>query len=142
MSVIYNKALVLTSGARQTQRLPRLHHVTVQVPPRLVGACLDFYRSVLGLHSVMTPIQKTAWFEQGIHLYWGDSDYCEPINPEPQHFALVLGDSYDKAVEICKKLGLFIEEGTSYWGSPRCYIKDPAGNRIEAMQSPPGNATA
>lgn len=129
--------LLRKSSEGQAERLPRLHHVTVQIEPHQLQACLEFYREILGLKSVHSMIQQTAWFEQGVHLYWGDKNYDTPDTPLPHHFAVVVGDSYDYVVETCKKLNLFVGIGTNYWGSPRCYVRDPANNRVELMAYAP-----
>lgn len=118
---------------------PILHHVTVEVHKSVAAECLNFYRGVLGLKHVISPIKQTAWFEQGIHLYWGGEPerirYGE--QPKAHHFAVVVGDQYEIVRGACQRINLFLEDATEYWGKKRCYIRDPMGNRIELMEGPP-----
>lgn len=116
---------------------PRLHHVTVEVHPALVEACKDFYRDVLGLTHGASPVNNSEWFNEGLHLYWGAAIEAigEPI--PARHFALVLEDRYELVRKTCRERGLLIQDGTPYWGCARCFVRDPAGNRIELMQCAP-----
>lgn len=118
---------------------PVLHHVTVEVDKMVVADCLNFYRDVLGLTHVVSPVRQTAWFEQGIHLYWGgDTERLRPgANPPAHHFAVVVGDKYEVVRGACQRLGLFLEDATEYWNKKRCYIRDPMGNRIELIEAAP-----
>jgi catechol 2,3-dioxygenase-like lactoylglutathione lyase family enzyme len=117
---------------------PVLHHVTVEVPQELVSIVLDFYRDVLGLTHGSSPVSNSEWFEQGVHVYWGDDVVLAPEPPAPRHFALVFGaDRYKEVHRQCKERGFLITDGTPYWGSPRCFVKDPAGNRVELMEWAP-----
>lgn len=119
--------------------LPRLHHVTVQCSIDEVDACRAFYVNVLGLTELPSPIGKAMWYEEGVHIYWGKggNERHPDVPPAPSHFALVLGEEYRHVVDVCKRWNMFLDEGTMYWGSPRSYIQDPAGNRIEIMEFAP-----
>lgn len=116
---------------------PVLHHVTVEIHPALADACKDFYRDVLGLTHGSSPIKDTEWFEQGLHLYWGEAVTPNEGSVQARHFALVLADRYEQVRKECVSRGLFIQDVTPYWGCARCYVHDPAGNRVELMECAP-----
>lgn len=116
---------------------PVLHHVTVEVHPDLVPATQEFYSEVIGLSRVTSMIQHSMWFEQGVHLYWGPQRGYQDEVPPPRHFALVVGAGYEGIRRRCKQMRLFLTDGTEYWGSRRCYVRDPAGNRVELMETAP-----
>lgn len=117
-------------------KTPYVHHVTVEIPIISVAACKEFYAEVLGLTIAESLIGDTIWFEEGVHLFYGSGEGESEI-VAAKHFALVVGDKYVDIVRAARKLGLFIHEGRRYWDSPRCFIKDPANNRIEIIKFAP-----
>lgn len=121
-------------------QVPHLHHTTVEVPEHLLAACVAFYEGVLGLHKVDPPerLGGTVWFSEGIHLYYGTAARQFSLSKAPaHHFALVMEDNYEEARRKCVVRGRHIADGTEYWGSRRCFVCDPADNRIELLERPP-----
>lgn len=118
-----------------------LHHATIEVPGAKALDCLKFYQEVLELTIIDSPVRNSAWFEEGIHLYWGGEIPESVLQPSAgipaRHLALVVGEKYLDIWRKTHKLRLFISDGTRYWDSPRCYIADPAGNRIEIIKLAP-----
>ena len=60
--------------------------------------------------------------------------------PDPGHFALVLPD-YHAVLERLRDAGHDVDPRREPWGSPRAYVRDPAGNLVELMASPPPRAS-
>ena len=53
------------------------------------------------------------------------------------HVAVVLED-YERTLAALREAGAEPEPRTEHWGPPRAYVRDPAGNLVELMASPPG----
>jgi catechol 2,3-dioxygenase-like lactoylglutathione lyase family enzyme len=115
-----------------------LHHVSIPVKSAVLEACEAFY-AALGFTPVEPPpgVQGRArWVEKGgnqVHLVL-DED-AQPL-PGPAHLAVVVED-YDAAVARLADLGAADEPRRPHWGSPRAYVRDPAGHRVEIMAWPP-----
>ena len=114
-----------------------IHHVTVETTPALAEACACFYR-LLGFERVeVAPALRgrVVWLEREgsqIHLLLCD-------RPTPQgsgHFAVLVAD-FDATFELLENHGHEPEHRARYWGSPRAYVHDPAGNLVEFMAYPP-----
>ncbi len=56
--------------------------------------------------------------------------------PKSGHFALVCPD-YEATLGRLGEAGHEVDPRREHWGSPRCYVRDPTGNLIELMASPP-----
>ncbi len=69
-----------------------------------------------------------------VHLLFGDD-----TRPEAGHLALVCAE-YDATVERLRAAGHEVEPRREHWGSPRAYVRDPAGNLVELMAWPPGGS--
>ena len=114
-----------------------LQHVTVELPRYLVDACADFY-ALLGFRRVEPPDSlagRAVWMERGgtqIHLMHVDN----PVVP-PQGHAAVLVEDYDAAFAALRDAGHDPEPRSEHWGSPRCFVRDPAGHRVEVMACSP-----
>ena len=52
------------------------------------------------------------------------------------HVAIVRAD-YDATLTRLRDAGVEISERKAYWGSPRAFVRSPAGHRVEVMRSPP-----
>lgn len=113
-----------------------LQHVTREVPPSELDACVVFY-SLLGFQPVPVPpgIQGRAlWLEHAgtqIHLMPRDD-----ARIQSGHVGLVL-DAYEHTLERLRQEGHEVEPRREHWGSPRAYVRDPAGNLVEVMAFPP-----
>jgi len=116
-----------------------LHHVTLAMRPEWIDACLAFYR-LLGFREVTPPpaLQRRAhWLERA-----GTQIHLMPVKEPPPrwqgHLAVVVAD-YDQTVEVLTQAGQEVEGRRPHWDSPRCVVRDPAGNRVEIMAfAPPG----
>jgi hypothetical protein len=50
----------------------------------------------------------------------------------------VVVDRYPETVEALSAAGHEVEPRTAHWGSPRAYVRDPAGYLVELMAWAPG----
>ena len=129
MNSYYMPALEGVKGKIQNMRCLRVTHVNLRVD-RLDEA-LRFYRDVMGLAPIerRDPSGRGAWFRLGaleIHL-------AEDATPQPRsrrHFAVEVADLAE-ARRTAAAAGAEIdqEEAGRFW------MRDPAGNRIEVVQS-------
>ena len=116
-----------------------IHHVTREVAPAALEACVAFY-GLLRFEEVQPPpgiAGRAVWLESGsppqqVHLM--PKPDAEPTSG---HFALVCPD-YETTVDTLRAAGYEVEPRREHWGSPRSYVRDPAGNLVELMQWPPG----
>jgi catechol 2,3-dioxygenase-like lactoylglutathione lyase family enzyme len=115
-----------------------IHHVSIPVKSAVLAPCEAFY-GVLGFTPVDPPPgvrDRARWLQKGgnqVHLVL-DED-AQPL-PGPAHLAIVVED-YDAAVARLGELGAEVEPRQQHWGSPRAYVRDPAGHRVEIMAGPP-----
>jgi len=114
-----------------------LHHVTRQIRPATLDRCVAFY-ALLGFEQVPVPAGiagRATWLERAgtqIHLMPSDDAV-----PEQGHVAVVV-DDYDATLERLASERYEVEPRPQHWGSPRSYVRDPAGNLVELMAKPPG----
>ena len=114
-----------------------IHHVAQRIPPARLEDCQRFYE-LLGFSREAEPAGiagRAVWLELGptqIHLM--------PAEDAPQahagHVAVVV-DDYQDAVARLRQAGHEVQPRREHWGSPRCYVNDPAGNLVELMAWPP-----
>lgn len=116
-----------------------LHHVAIEVTPERAPACRDFYRLV-GFAPVQPPPSlrdRALWLERDgtqVHLLLSP----EPVAPPEGHLAVVVED-YDRVIEALRDAGHSPQPRAEHWGSPRAFVRDPAGHRVEVMAFPPGD---
>jgi catechol 2,3-dioxygenase-like lactoylglutathione lyase family enzyme len=114
-----------------------LQHVSVEVEPGQVAACVAFYE-LLGFRPVDPPpslADRAAWVERAgtqIHLMRRD----DPVHLPAGHFAVVV-DDYEPTLDRLREAGFDPEPRQEHWGAPRSFVRDPAGNRVELMAAPP-----
>ena len=60
----------------------------------------------------------------------------EPVALPRGHVAVVV-DDYERTFEALERGGHEPERRAEHWGSPRAYVRDPAGNLVELMAFPP-----
>ena len=114
-----------------------LRHVTIEVRDADVGACVDFY-GLLGFRRVEPPasLADTAtWVERDgmqVHLLRAD----EPVVPPQAHHAVVV-DDYEATIDALRAAGFEPDARREHWGSPRAFVRNPAGHRVELMAWPP-----
>ena len=117
-----------------------LHHVALPIPTALLGPCGDFY-AILGFVEIAPPegvAGRAAWLQRGptqVHLLMVEE--AADARPGAGHVAVVSPD-YQATVEALRAAGHEVEARAEHWGSPRAFVRDPAGHRVEVMAFPPG----
>jgi catechol 2,3-dioxygenase-like lactoylglutathione lyase family enzyme len=116
-----------------------IHHVSRRIPPPKLADCLRFY-ALLGFERVPEPpgIEgRAVWLSRAgtqIHLM-----PTAGAQPEHGHVGVVV-DDYPGTVDAVRSAGHEVEPRREHWGSPRCYVRDPAGHLVELMAFAPGAA--
>lgn len=115
-----------------------LHHASLEVRRAEADAEIAFW-ALLGWAEVPTASPALAdtsrWVQDGeqqVHLLLQDA----PTVPHGAHVAIVRAD-YEATLTRLREAGYEVAERTAYWGSPRSFVRSPAGHRVEVMQSPP-----
>jgi catechol 2,3-dioxygenase-like lactoylglutathione lyase family enzyme len=115
-----------------------IHHVALEVRERDVPACVRFW-ALLGFDRVEPPPSlrdRAAWVERAgtqVHLMYDE----DPTAPPHGHVAVVAPD-YDGALERLRAAGHEPDARPEHWGSPRCFVRCPAGHLVEVMEFGPG----
>ena len=115
-----------------------IHHVAVETAPGDADSCVAFY-ALLGFDRVEPPPtlrDRAVWVQRGtqqVHLLLTD----DPVAPPAGHVAIVAPD-YEATLARLRDAGFEPDERARHWGSPRCFVADPAGHRVEVMAFPPG----
>ncbi|MBX5441722.1 MAG: hypothetical protein IRZ32_09370 [Solirubrobacteraceae bacterium] len=103
-------------------------------------ACVDFF-GLLGFEQVDPPptlVDIALWAERdGLQLHFLFKD--DPVIPPIAHVAVICPD-YEATQARLRDAGFEVREHEVHWGSPRCYVDDPAGHVVEIMRFPPGGA--
>lgn len=113
-------------------------HAALEVREQDIEACLSFW-ALLGFERVDPPpalAQRAAWVQAGetqVHLLFAD----DPVVPSEGHVAVVVA-GYEATLEALRAAGLQPDPRTVYWGSPRAFVRCPAGHRVELMAFAPG----
>ena len=114
-----------------------LQHVSLEVRRDQVDDCVPFWE-LLGFRRVEPPGQlgeRAAWMARGptqVHLLFAE----RPVAPPLGHAAVVV-DDYEGTFAALDSAGHAPEPRTEHWGAPRCFVRDPAGHRVEVMAAPP-----
>ena len=114
-----------------------LQHATLEIRREQLDDCVSFY-ALLGFERVEPPLslaEGAAWLQRGatqIHLMWVE----EPVALPRGHVAVVV-DDYEATCRSLGEAGHEPEPRREHWGSPRAYVRDPAGNLVELMAFPP-----
>ncbi len=114
-----------------------LHHAALETRRADVEACVAFF-ALLGFAPARPPaslVDVAAWVErdgQQIHLLYAD----DPVVPPRGHVAIVCPD-YDATLERLRAHGFVPRPRKEHWGSPRCFVADPAGHQVEVMAFSP-----
>jgi catechol 2,3-dioxygenase-like lactoylglutathione lyase family enzyme len=117
----------------------RVQHVTITVPDEgLLPAVEGFYRLLGGISQTRperlaadTPGRWLGFESTQVHLIIGT-----PV-ADPAHFALDLGSEFDLVLERLAAYKVAIREARELWGARRCFVRDPAGNRVELIERAP-----
>ena len=114
-----------------------IQHVALEVREQDVDACVRFW-ALLGFERVDPPAAlaaRSAWVQTGgtqIHLLFTE----EPVAAPEGHVAVVVG-AYDATLAALRAAGFEPAPRTEYWGSPRAFVRSPAGHRVELMAFAP-----
>ena len=114
-----------------------IQHVAIEVRADDVAECVRFW-ALLGFARVPAPealAARSTWVQAGatqIHLLYAD----EPVVPSEGHVAVVAAD-YDATLDALREAGFEPEPRSEHWGSPRAFVRCPAGHRVELMAFAP-----
>jgi catechol 2,3-dioxygenase-like lactoylglutathione lyase family enzyme len=117
-----------------------LHHASLETRRDDVPAELRFW-SILDFQELQPPgdlEERATWVARGasqIHLLHAEEPVVMPLG----HVAIVCQD-YADVLEALVAAGHAVEERDQHWGAPRCYVRSPAGHRVEVMAFPPPTA--
>ena len=117
-----------------------IHHVALEIRRAAAGESERFW-ALLGFARVDPPPalrDRAVWLEcrgQQIHLMYADA----PVAPPAGHVAVV-ADDYDETLARLRAAGHEPEARAEHWGAPRCFVRCPAGHRVEVMAAPPAPA--
>ena len=78
---------------------------------------------------------RALWVERAgtqVHLLYAEA----PTVPAEGHVAVVVED-YEPTLAALRAAGHRVEPRRAPWGSPRAFVRDPAGHRVELMAFPP-----
>jgi catechol 2,3-dioxygenase-like lactoylglutathione lyase family enzyme len=118
-----------------------IQHVTREIRPSELEPCSAFYRQ-LGFEPVAAPAGiagRAVWLEHAgaqIHLMFVDEAIAAARRPSG-HIGIVVPE-YAGTVAKLEAAGHQVEPRRAHWGSPRSYVRDPAGYLVELMAWPPG----
>jgi catechol 2,3-dioxygenase-like lactoylglutathione lyase family enzyme len=114
-----------------------LQHVTLEVRPEEVRACVAFW-ALAGFEEIPAPPalrDEFTWVQRAgtqIHLVATDA----PAVAERGHVAVV-ADDYAATVQRMADAGFVPRAGLRAWDADRVFVRDPAGHRVEIMEAPP-----
>ena len=116
--------------------MPRIHHVNVVVPPGGTDDALAFWSGALGLRQVEKPAAldpRGAWLQVDDHTQIHISEREGEPHPSA-HVALVV-DDFAAVVARLAAVGAQVTPGEDLFGGARGFTRDPAGNRVELLES-------
>ena len=115
-----------------------LQHVTLEVRPEQVEACVRFWE-LLGFRPMVPPPSlrsRFTWVErEGTHIHLVPVD--EPAIPTEGHTAVVAAGDPEATLADLRAAGFDPRPGSNAWDAPRWFMHDPAGHRVELMSAPP-----
>ena len=118
-----------------------LHHVSIEVHPDEVDACVEGWK-MLGWEKLDAPpeiAEYVTWLERKgtqVHLIHSEA----PVIPQLGHSAVAVED-FEAAFEQLEEAGLEPERHQELWGQPRGFVVLPGGHRVELMAAPPPPST-
>ena len=119
-------------------RVVGIDHIQIAVPPELEDAAIAFYGGTLGLKRLPKPEgtgdTRGAWFDAGnvqLHVGIQSGDFKSATKAHP---GLVV-DDLGAAKAALEKAGTRTKPGGDIPGFKRFFAEDPAGNRLEFLQS-------
>jgi catechol 2,3-dioxygenase-like lactoylglutathione lyase family enzyme len=115
-----------------------IQHVAIEVRKADVEACVRFW-ALLGFEQVPAPgalAERSTWVQAGatqVHLLHAD----DPVVAPEGHIAVIAAD-HDATLAALREAGFELVPRTPNWGSPRTFVRCPAGHRVELMAFAPG----
>ena len=115
-----------------------IHHVALEVVEAEAERDVAFW-ALLGFEEVDPPgtlRSKSRWVERRgtqIHLLFAEG---APVAAPEGHVAVVVRD-YDATLCALREAGFEPQPRTEHWGSPRAFVRCPAGHRVELMAFAP-----
>jgi len=122
-----------------------LQHVSVPIPADGRQRARAFYGGLLGLEEREVPPKldpsQLVWFRVGgdleLHLFESDES-----SPRSQHFCLRVAPSgsvggeggLDEVRRTLEAAGVETHDSDEIVGRPRCFCRDPFGNRVELTE--------
>lgn len=107
--------------------------MAIEIRERDAEACASFW-ALLGFRRVEPPpalAARAAWVQAGatqVHLLFADEPAVQPEG----HVAVIVAD-YGATLDALREAGFDPSPRTEYWGSPRAFVRCPAGHRVELM---------
>ena len=117
-----------------------IQHVTREILPSELDRATTFY-ALLGFEPVPVPAGiagRAMWLERSgtqIHLMFVD-EHAAAQRRSSGHVGVVVED-YPGTLRRLEAAGHEVEPRREHWGSPRCYVRDPAGYLVELIAWPP-----
>ncbi len=117
-----------------------IQHVALEVSEDATDAEVAFW-GLLGFAEVAPPgalRARSRWVERAgtqIHLLLA----ADAVAPPSGHVAVVAGD-YAATLERLVDAGFAPDAREEHWGAPRCFVRSPAGHRVEVMARAPSAA--
>ena len=115
----------------------KLQHIALETRHEHVQAEVGFW-GLLGFVEVTPPGtlgSRSVWLTGAgsqIHLLFAQDPF-----PPPEGHAAFVADDYVEAVERLREAGLEVNDREAHWGALRCFVRSPAGHRVELMAAPP-----
>jgi hypothetical protein len=114
-----------------------LQHVSLEVPPDKVRDCVRFWE-LLGFTELEVPEvlrHRFTWIgKEGTHIHLVPRE--DPAIPTEGHTAVVSDDA-EATLAALREHGFDPQPGEVAWDSPRWFVHDPAGHRVEVMATRP-----
>jgi catechol 2,3-dioxygenase-like lactoylglutathione lyase family enzyme len=114
-----------------------IQHVAIEVREADIDACVRFW-ALLGFDRVAAPAAlaaRSTWVQAGptqVHLLHA----AQPVVAPEGHVAVV-ADNYEATLDALREAGFEPEPHREHWGSPRAFVRCPAGHRVEIMAFAP-----
>ncbi|HEV7397482.1 MAG TPA: VOC family protein [Pyrinomonadaceae bacterium] len=122
-----------------TIQVTKLSHVNITVPPELEEVTKQFYAAVMEIREVPKPPELKArggaWYQLGevqLHL---SREQRPPDNHASKRHVCYAVRSLSEAEQHFRAAGIeVIPDNLPIPGSPRFYVRDPAGNLLEIAE--------
>jgi len=122
-----------------TIQVTKLSHVNITVPPELEEVTKQFYLDVMRLTEVPKPPELKArggaWYQLGAVQLHLSREQKPPDNHGSKRHVCYTVRSLSEAEQHFHEAGIeVIPDSLPIPGSPRFYVRDPAGNLLEITE--------